>query len=104
MTDKVQVALGKRRVAEDFRTLIADTEELLRATASVSEDGVAVLRERLQAELDAAKERLLQAQSSAAARARAACEGTDRYVRDNPWQSLVGAAAAGFILGVLVSR
>lgn len=104
MTDKDQLASGRQRVAEDLRALIADTEELLRASASLSEEGVAALRERVQAQLDVAKERLGQAQWSAMARARAACADTDRYVHDNPWQAVAAGAAVGFVFGILLSR
>jgi ElaB/YqjD/DUF883 family membrane-anchored ribosome-binding protein len=104
MTDKDQFAPSRQRVAEDFRALIADTEELLRASASLSEEGVAALRERVQAQLDIAKGRLAEAQSSAVARARAACADTDRYVHDNPWQAVAAGAAVGFVFGILLSR
>jgi ElaB/YqjD/DUF883 family membrane-anchored ribosome-binding protein len=29
---------------------------------------------------------------------------TDEYVRDNPWQAIGAAAAAGFLVGVLIGR
>jgi ElaB/YqjD/DUF883 family membrane-anchored ribosome-binding protein len=104
MNDRVQFSLNRQRVTEDFRTLIADTEELLRASASLSEEGVAALRERVQAQLELVKGRLAEAQSSATARARAACANTDRYVHERPWQAVAAGAAAGFVFGVLLAR
>jgi ElaB/YqjD/DUF883 family membrane-anchored ribosome-binding protein len=31
-------------------------------------------------------------------------DSTERYVRENPWQSLGIAAGIGFFIGILVSR
>ena len=37
-------------------------------------------------------------------RARAAARVTDDYVHDNPWGAIGAAAAAGFLIGLLINR
>jgi ElaB/YqjD/DUF883 family membrane-anchored ribosome-binding protein len=37
-------------------------------------------------------------------RAKAAARVTDDYVHDNPWRAIGAAAAAGFLIGLLVNR
>jgi len=37
-------------------------------------------------------------------KARNAAKDAERYVRDNPWQSVGLAAGIGLIIGVLISR
>jgi ElaB/YqjD/DUF883 family membrane-anchored ribosome-binding protein len=104
MTDSVQLALGKKKVADDFKVLLADTEELLRQTASMSEEGIQALRARLQQQLDVARGRLAEAQASAAAKARVACSQADEFVKANPWQAVGIGVGAGLVLGVLMAR
>ena len=51
-----------------------------------------------------AREALETVQQDAHTRYRQKVDSTERYVRDNPWQSLGIAAGVGFLVGILVSR
>jgi ElaB/YqjD/DUF883 family membrane-anchored ribosome-binding protein len=92
------------KLAADLRMIIADAEELMRATASQAGDTVASARARVQDSLDSAKLKLGLLGEEAADQARAAVRTTDDYVRDNPWQAVGIAALAGLAIGMLVSR
>jgi ElaB/YqjD/DUF883 family membrane-anchored ribosome-binding protein len=37
-------------------------------------------------------------------RAKAAAQGTDQYVRDNPWTSIGAATLLGVVIGLLIGR
>jgi ElaB/YqjD/DUF883 family membrane-anchored ribosome-binding protein len=67
-------------------------------------EGLEALRERLRTHVDAVQNALADAQTSAQRRYRSATVQTERYVRQNPWQSLGIAAGIGFMLGMLASR
>ncbi|WP_413194100.1 DUF883 family protein [Pararobbsia alpina] len=105
MTDQsIQLQLGRQKIAEDLRTLIADTEELLRLTASASGEQIDVLRSRLRERLDEAKTALAEASSVARGKYRVAADNADQYVRDNPWQAVGVGVGVGILLGVLAAR
>ncbi|WP_244827450.1 MULTISPECIES: DUF883 family protein [unclassified Caballeronia] len=100
----VQLALGKQKIIEDIKVLLNDSEELLRLSASLPGEGVDALRTRLRDHVDSARSALEDAQTSAQTRYKTSVECTEKYVRENPWQSLGIAAGAGFLIGLLVVR
>jgi len=100
--DMEQVSTG--RLMEDLRTVVRDTEELLKATASQTGEKAEEARRRVSAALDGAKARLQQAQASAAQMSDEALKATEQYVRDNPWQAVGIAAGVGLVLGALLAR
>ncbi|MEI6001252.1 DUF883 domain-containing protein [Paraburkholderia bengalensis] len=99
-----QLALGRQKIVQDLNVLLADSEEMLRLAAAVPGEGLDALRERLRTHVDAVQGALADAQSSAQRRYRTATIQTERYVRQNPWQSLGIAAGIGFVLGMLAAR
>ncbi len=94
----------KDKLMTDLRTVVADAEELLRATANQAGDKVADLRGKLQTHLASAKASLADAQAAVVDRAKAVGHATDDYVHENPWRSVGVAAGIGFIVGLLIGR
>ncbi|CAN7387847.1 DUF883 family protein [Paraburkholderia hospita] len=100
-----QLALGRQKLVQDLNVLLADSEEMLRLAAAVPGEGLDALRERLRTHVDSVQNALADAQTSAQRRYRSATAvQTERYVRQNPWQSLGIAAGVGFVLGMLAAR
>ena len=89
---------------QDLRVVVADAEELLRATAGQAGEKVSAARERIQENLAAAKARLAAAQDAVVAKTKQAAKVTDEYVHENPWKAVGIAAGAGLIIGMLISR
>ena len=96
--------VSKDKLVADLKAVVADAEELLRATASQAGEKVAAARERIQASLASAKLKLTDAERAALEQARKAAKATDEYVHENPWRAVGIAAVAGLVLGVLISR
>ncbi|HZP86548.1 MAG TPA: DUF883 family protein [Burkholderiales bacterium] len=94
----------KDKLMDDLRTVAADVEELLRATAGQTGERVAEARARAEESLRAARVRLEETGAELASRAREAASRTDRYVHDKPWQSMGVAAAMAFLVGYLIGR
>jgi ElaB/YqjD/DUF883 family membrane-anchored ribosome-binding protein len=92
------------KLVADLKVVLADAEELLRATASAAGEKASAARSRMEDSVRAAKAKLAQAQDVMADRAKAAAQATDDYVHDHPWKAVGFAAAAGVILGMLISR
>lgn len=95
---------GRERLVSDLRAVVADTEEILKATASQAGEKWSDARVRLQDRLIDAKRRLADAEDALRVRTKAAARATDDYVHENPWRAVGVAAAAGIILGMLISR
>ena len=96
--------VSKEKLVADLKVVVADAEELLRATASQAGEKVSAARERIQASLATAKVKLGEAERALLEKTKLAAKATDDYVRDNPWQAVGIAAMAGLVLGILISR
>lgn len=96
--------VSKEKLVADLKVVVADTEELLRATAGQAGEKVAEIRGRLQEHLANAKASLAEAQAVVIDRAKQVGRATDDYVHDNPWRSVGVAAGIGFIVGLLIGR
>jgi ElaB/YqjD/DUF883 family membrane-anchored ribosome-binding protein len=95
---------SKDKLVADLKIVVADAEELLRATASQAGEKVSAARERIQASLASAKIKLSDAERAALEKAKLAAKEADEYVHENPWKAVGIAAAAGLVLGLLIGR
>lgn len=95
---------AKNKVTSDFKTVLADGEELLRAAADVSGAGFAVARARFDDTLRSAKARLADASRPAVDTARKTAAAANGYVHDKPWTVIGVAAAVGAVIGFLAAR
>lgn len=96
--------VGKEKLMQDFRVVVTDAEELLRATAGLAGEKVSAARERIQENLASAKVRLSAAEEAMVAKTRQAARATDEYVHENPWRAVGIGAGVGLIVGMLISR
>jgi ElaB/YqjD/DUF883 family membrane-anchored ribosome-binding protein len=95
---------SKDKLVQDFRAVVADAEELLRATASQAGEKVAAARERIQDSLHTAKVKLAEAEDVIVQRSKQAARATDDFVRESPWQAVGAAAVVGLVIGLLIGR
>ena len=102
MSDMTDVT--KEKLIADVKLVIADTEELLRATAGQAGEKIADIRARTQDRLAAAKIKLAEAEVAVVDKAKQVGRAADDYVHDNPWRSVGVAAGFGFIVGLLIGR
>ena len=103
MSDDLSLA-NKEKLVSDLKVVVADAEELLRATAGAAGEKVGELRERMGLRLRDAKERLIDAEAALVDKTRAAARATDDFVHEEPWKAVGVAAALGLALGVLIGR
>ena len=95
-------ASSKERLAGDLKNLVADAEELLKATASQAGDKIGVARQKIEQSLIEGKKALADAEKSLVAKSKEAAEIADDYVRENPWSAVGIAAGIGLVLGLLI--
>lgn len=96
--------VNKEKLIADFKMVVADTEELLRATAGQAGEKVNEIRARAQDRLNVAKLKLAEAEVILVDKAKQVGRAADDYVHDNPWSSVGMAAGVGFLIGLLVGR
>ena len=95
---------SKEKLAADLRVVIADAEELLKATAAQQGEKINAVRTRVEGSLEAARAWVVELEQAAEEKAKEAATATDVYVHENPWQAVAIAAAVGFFFGTLARR
>ena len=103
-TQEAMEHASKEKLMEDLKMVVADAEDLLRATANQTGERIAAARAKAEDSLRAAKVRLAEAQATLVKQVKVAAKTTDDYVHENPWQAVGIAAAVGLVLGALISR
>ena len=104
MNATTETEAAKEKLIRDFKAVVADTEELLKATASQTGEKVAAARAKVEESLAATKKRLADLEQGLIEKTKAAARATDELVHEHPWQAVGIAAAVGFLLGMLTSR
>ena len=99
-----EAAISKDKLVQDFRIVVADAEELLKATANQAGEKVAAARERIQDSLHQARVKLAEAEDVIVQKGKLAARATDEYVHENPWRAVGIGAGVGLIIGLLIGR
>jgi ElaB/YqjD/DUF883 family membrane-anchored ribosome-binding protein len=102
--EAITEATGRDKLMASMKNVIADAEELLRATAGQAGEKAQAARVRVEGSLRQARLKLADSEEAARRQARAAAQAADEYVHENPWTALGLAAAVGVIVGVLIAR
>ncbi|HWO43194.1 MAG TPA: DUF883 family protein [Candidatus Eisenbacteria bacterium] len=97
-------APSRERLVADLKALVADAEELLKATASQAGDRIAVARQKIEQSLTEGKKSLADAEKVFIEKSKEAADMADDYVRENPWGAVGIAAGVGFLVGLLIRR
>jgi ElaB/YqjD/DUF883 family membrane-anchored ribosome-binding protein len=95
---------ARGRMAGDFRTMITDSEDLLRAAASVSGEGFTAARTKFEEKLRRAKSALADASQPVLERTRKTASAADDYVHGHAWTVVGVAIAAGVLIGLLTAK
>jgi ElaB/YqjD/DUF883 family membrane-anchored ribosome-binding protein len=93
-----------QKLMDDLKTVAADAEALLAATAGDASEKVRDARARAGEALKRARSRLGDAEDELKARATEAASKADRYVHENPWPVIGAAAGIGVLIGILLAR
>src|ERR1017187_1721034 len=85
MENELQIVTREKLIA-DMRTVLADTEQLLKAVVGQSSEKLAALQPRIEENLRNARVRLAEFEQVATEQVRAAAETTDAYVNEHRWK------------------
>ena len=97
-------AAARTQLLTDLKAVVADSENLLEATAGAAGERAAAARARVEESLRAARQKIDEIDSEVLDRINDAAKATDEYVHEHPWGAVGIAAAAGLLVGVLIAR
>jgi ElaB/YqjD/DUF883 family membrane-anchored ribosome-binding protein len=95
---------SKEKLAQDFKNLGADFEDVIKAAASGAADKIAVAKERFQDHLHTLKVKAAGAEDMVIQGGKQAARATDDFVQENPWRAVGIGAGIGLIIGLLIGR
>ena len=93
---------SRDKLVGDLKNLVANAEELLKATASQAGEKVAEARQKIEQSLIEGKKALADAEKTLVEKSKECAEIADDYVRENPWSAVGIAAGFGLVLGLLI--
>jgi len=91
-------------ITQEFRNFIADMEDLIKASTSLTGDDLARAKANLSARVAAARAFVEELPGAISDRARDTVKVADGYVRERPWQAIGVIGAAGVLIGFLLGR
>ncbi len=89
---------------QEISDLMTDVQDLVGRVANVADPEVARLRAKVTDAMSAAKSSLARGSDTVRQSAKDAMNAGDSYVREQPWQAIGVAAAAGLVVGFLIAR
>ena len=88
----------------DFKALMADAEDLIKATAGHEEGPLSAIRSKALETLNSAKESLSSVEGTVVDKAKVVAESADEFVHRNPWEAVGVAAGLGLLIGLFIRR
>ena len=95
---------ARDQLVTDMKAVIADAEDLLKATTGAAGERIAAARARAEETLRSARQRLANIDDVVVDEAKKAARTADQYVHEHPWGAVGIAAVAGVLIGVLIAR
>jgi ElaB/YqjD/DUF883 family membrane-anchored ribosome-binding protein len=92
------------RIAQEFKNFVADMEDLIKASTSLTGDDFARAKANVYARVATARVFLEEIPGEISDRARNTVKVADGYVREQPWQAMGITAAVGLLIGFLLGR
>jgi len=103
-TVAVEADATPSRVSQEFHDFVADVEDLITETTSITGDDLVRVKTKLSERVKMAKESIQDMSSDIAQRARRTATVTNNYVHDQPWAAVGIGTAVGVLFGFLLGR
>ena len=99
-----EAQINPENLIGDFKALMADAEDLIKATASHEDSPLSSIRSKALDTLNNAKESLSSVEGTLTEKAKVVAEGADEFVHRNPWEAVGVAAGLGLLIGLFIRR
>ncbi|MGB7946900.1 MAG: DUF883 family protein [Candidatus Binatia bacterium] len=94
----------REKLTSDFKILMEDVQELLKATSNQTGESIADLRQRLGQKLEYGRKALSEQERALRDKAVVAKASAAAYLEEKPWATIGIAAGVGLLLGFLLRR
>jgi len=101
---KAEATASASSLAHEFRSFVSDVEDLIKATTNLTGEDLSKAKAKLNQRIAAARDSVEDVGGTIANRARKTAESTNTYVHEQPWTAIGAGAAAGLLVGFLLSR
>jgi ElaB/YqjD/DUF883 family membrane-anchored ribosome-binding protein len=91
-------------IAQEFQDFVADMEDLIKSSTSLTGDDLNRAKASLKARVAAARAYVEELPGAISAQVRNSAQVADGYVRDQPWRAIGVTAAVGVLIGFLLGR
>jgi ElaB/YqjD/DUF883 family membrane-anchored ribosome-binding protein len=90
--------------SNEFHKFLADIEDIVKSTTSLSGDDLAKVKADLNERIVAAKATLTDVSENLTSQAKNAADVSNNYVHEKPWQVIGMSGAIGLLLGYVIAR
>ena len=97
-------AASSDQLIGEFKALMADAEDLIKATAGHEDGPLSAIRSKALDTLNNAKESLSSVEGTLTEKAKVVAESADEFVHRNPWEAVGVAAGLGLLIGLFIRR
>lgn len=105
MIEPIPTKPGARdQLMSDLKSVIQDAEVWLRNGSQMTGEELQAAKAKFERTLSSAKADLIRLEETVVEKTKEAAKATDQYVHENPWKSVGIGAAAGLVIGLLISR
>ncbi|MES2019478.1 MAG: DUF883 domain-containing protein [Pseudomonadota bacterium] len=105
MIESIPTKPGVRdQLMTDLKSVIQDAESWLRNGSQMTGEELQVAKAKFERTLSSAKADLIRLEETVVEKTKVAAKATDDYVKENPWKAVGIGAAAGLVIGLLISR
>lgn len=101
--DDLAATIPSGAVAE-FHSFVADIEDLVKATTTLTGADLAEAKAKLDERISAARGTVADMSDAIAAKGRVAAQAADGFVHEHPWQAIGIGAALGVLVGFALAR
>lgn len=99
-----EAQINSENLIGDFKALMADAEDLIKATSSHDDGALGAIRSKALDTLNNAKESLSSVEGALTDKAKVVAERADEFVHRNPWEAVGVAAGLGLLIGLFIRR
>lgn len=103
-TTHEEAQINSENLISDFKALMADAEDLIKATAGHDDGALGVIRSKALDTLNNAKESLSSVEGTMTEKVKVVAERADDFVHRNPWEAVGVAAGLGLLIGLFIRR
>jgi ElaB/YqjD/DUF883 family membrane-anchored ribosome-binding protein len=103
-SQREEAAAAMSGASQELHDFIADLEELIQATTSLTGEDLARAKAKLYDRIAAARQAAGHLRRGVIGRTRHRIRVVNNYVQEQPWKSLGIGVAAGLVVGLIMSR